>query len=498
MTTLSVPASALAPRNLCTGCASMRGCLAPLTPILSAMNVRSIPASPAQLVASIVHERLVGVDTAIRTVVPPGVELQGQRCQPTPPTRGASSKDAAAQPESGAPVGAGLKGSTEEPAGVAALPTTDSAERDPPPGGMPSALHLMQRRLGSAAPAAKAAYVPAPLQALQLLGPSQTAPAAAMQSTAASTQLALPALPSPAAAAAKGKWRTFVQGQQAASAAEPLLPEQQQPQQQQHQHQRDKPKTQGQQDIRTSLSQWQQRQPQRAGMFMRPAGTSVAVPEAGLPANPSAKPPSSSAMPAPSLKPGGMFARFALGGSSPLAVPAVPAAAQQPTVAAALQPRQAPQPPAVAGFESWTVETNGFSGQENNSAMRAPSKCRKRKSSPLPLPSRQRTLAAPLVPSMVETAPRAPEAATALLSRKLLLPKLAWLSGRFSSADAAGAADAADAAQPQVLPATASAALPSAAAPAAQLPCAAAPPPTVERNLPAELVGLGGGVFDFL
>ncbi|PRW56253.1 putative ATP-dependent DNA helicase HFM1 isoform A [Chlorella sorokiniana] len=38
--------------------------------------------TPIQVVASIVHERLVGVDSAIKVVVPPGVELQGRACQP--------------------------------------------------------------------------------------------------------------------------------------------------------------------------------------------------------------------------------------------------------------------------------------------------------------------------------------------------------------------------------------------------------------------------------
>ncbi|PSC72622.1 putative ATP-dependent DNA helicase HFM1 [Micractinium conductrix] len=64
-----------------------------------------------EVVASVVHERLVGVDTAMRTAVPPGVELQGQRCQVAPkaaPATGPWQQQQQQQGSGGLPAARGL------------------------------------------------------------------------------------------------------------------------------------------------------------------------------------------------------------------------------------------------------------------------------------------------------------------------------------------------------------------------------------------------------
>ncbi|KAL4421686.1 hypothetical protein ABPG77_010630 [Micractinium sp. CCAP 211/92] len=368
-----------------------------------------------ELVASVVHERLVGVDTAVRTVVPSGVELHGQRFQPPPPRPPVASSPAdAANPGVVAPADAGLELSTEEAAGTVALPTVGPAEQGLLLDGTADALRLMQRRQGSTDSAPRAAALPATAQAPPgRPGRPGRQASQAVANAAADTSAGskLSATPDPMqrlvqpqlAAAAKGKWRTFVQGSRAA--CEPRSPAQQLPreqeqQAQQPQQQGDECKTLGQKDLRSSLSQWQQRQPQRAGMHL--PGSIAAAPAAGGSSSLSTMLPSS-IVPSPSFQTGG------------------------------LQPDLSELP----------------------------------------------------VMSSVEAAPEA------ALPRRPLLPNLAWLSGRFSSADAAMAPAA-----------------PKAPLSAAQPPSDVLPPALVSlhskqtrvvpHGAPAEVPSIGGGLFDFL
>lgn len=368
----------------------------------------------------------------------------------------------------------------EDAAGAAASPAS-RAEQDPLPGGMPGALQLMQRRLGSTDPGSSAAALPAPVQAAQVLGPRPTAATGAIAAAAspqynAAIDQSQPPPPLPAVTA-KRKWRSFMQGPLAAS--ESPQPAQQQVQVQQPQPQLDKPKAQGQQDIRTSLSQWQ---PQRAGMHL--PRVSTVSPAAGLTTNSRAMRPSSS-IPAPALQPGGLFAHFALGSSSLAAAPGMQASVRQPAVAAA-SPLPLPQPAALLG--SWAGAKSGASAasadQENEPAAGGISK-RRKLSSLLPLSSQLGLAPRPELPP-VGPPLRAAEAAADPMPRKPLLPRLAWLSGRFSGPAAAPA--------PAMLEAAVSTARPPDVLPHAQASLQAA----AQHSPPVGVPSIGVGVFDFL
>ncbi|KAL4457640.1 hypothetical protein ABPG75_012505 [Micractinium tetrahymenae] len=453
-------------------------------------------AQPIELVASVVHERLVGMDTAIRTVVPPGVELQGQRCQAAQPKQApaGSARGTAAQPGSAPPAEAVPEDSAEDGAAAAASPAAARPELDAPPGGMPGALQLMQRRLGSTGGAPRAAAAPAPVPAPPQQASRQT-PAAAAAGSAASPQTSMAAvparvqlaLPPPPAAAAKGKWRSFVQAPQAAP--EPAQQQQQPPPQ-------EKPRPQGQQDIRASLSQWQQRQPQRAGMFGRPPSAGITVPAAGPGLSGSALRPGNS-VPAPSFQPGGLFSRFALGSGSAAEVPAAAPAAQQAAVAAVHQPhheqwQQQQESAPLFGIRAAAASFPSAARPDQENEPDGETANKRRKLSSLLPPSTLLGSALPLVPLVPQAAEpaRAPQASVAAAPppRKPVLPKLAWLSGRFGSAAATP--------DPAVLAAPAD----SANEPAVPLPAAAPPPPppaAPQQIPPAEVGGLGTGMFDF-
>lgn len=485
------PATCRAPR---LAAFSMPGCLGVTASLFQPKHHSFARPLLPQLVASVVHERLVGVDMAVRTVVPSGVELHGQRFQPPPPRPPVASSPAdAANPGVVTPADAGLELSTEEAAGIAALPTVGPAEQGLLLDGTADALRLMQRRQGSTDSAPRAAPVPATAQAPTLQLASQAVANAAADTSAGSKLSATPdAMQRPVqpqlAAAAKGKWGTFVQGSRAA--CEPQSPAQQLPreqeqQAQQPQQQGDKCKTLGQKGLRSSLSQWQQRQPQRAGMHL--PGSIAAAPAAGGSSSLSTMLPSS-IVPSPSFQTGGLFARFALGSRSTAGAPVMQTAVQQPPAATALQQgREHQQPQLPPLFGSWCPTKLGASsisaGQENDPVAVATSK-RRKLSSLLP-PSRQPDLLELPVMSSVEAAPEA------ALPRRPLLPNLAWLSGRFSSADAAMAPAA-----------------PKAPLSAAQPPADVLPPALVSlhskqtrvvpNGAPAEVPSIGGGLFDFL
>jgi hypothetical protein len=355
---------------------------------------------PAQVVASIVHEKLVGVDVAVRTVVPPGAKLQGRQRQ-------AATQACAAAPEPAAADGLMERGQEGpvQPAEPCDGPTAAvQGARKPRKSGRAAekpgralvpakgAKHgHSQMPIGPAAPAVAAPPKTLTVQA-ETLGPplqpaSVTAPAAVTDSA--------------------GKWRQFVapapegQAQGGGTLQQLSL---------QETLQRSAAKAKGRPAA------------QPGGLLLQSQGAGLGPPSAAAPGTgdePPAAPSAAalSASPGGMPVPGGLFAQFAFRG----AAEARPAAMAGPTAALRRAPTATahPQPRGLLGSLPAERAATAAGGQAASALQLAGHK-------------RKLDAATPARDAAATSAAAGPAAAPAIPATKLNLPKLSWLSVKFS------------------------------------------------------------------
>lgn len=272
--------------------------------------------APPQIVASIVQEWLVGVDSAIKVVVPPGVELQGSARPPAAPGEAAGSgQEQQREQPAGCLYGAEAHapqadcGSGGADGGLGKGPAAEGAAASGPPAdgrsGTAGARQLMQRKLDAAGPAAAQ-------QEQQQRQQAALAPAASKRSAALAA--ANPA-PDPPAAGGPGRWTGFVPAPAATKAPQPALKQSTL----QQSLQRGAAATRAQTPLPGAGQQQRQGQQQAAQPSAKPGAAAT------LQAAPSRLPTSLAAGP-----PGALFQQFALGSSMPPPAPKTAGPAWQP------------------------------------------------------------------------------------------------------------------------------------------------------------------------
>ena len=445
-------------------------------PLLLAVQLVHAPFPALKVVASIVHERLVGVDVAVKTVVPPGARLaaQGQGQLTKQPLQ--EQQPGSNSPLAIAAAGYGSAGGEQRAEPVPAPEPVRSSH------GRPAAVAPSNppRRLSgraAEAPSGPRRAVPAPAAPPSVYqGAAPAAAPAGLQQQQwqpplvqqqQQQQLSTMPLPTAAAAAAAaaagtggGRWRSFV-GAPAAPTASPAASSAAQQQQQ-----RQPPVPQARQQL-PSQSRWPLLggaggQPQLGALAPVAATQVPAAPPAQVSASAFAacRPPSRT----PSMQPGGLFSQFAFSATKP-AVPARPGPAQQSNTGGG----GGGMPHGLLGRGLLGSSTPAATQQEQQEQPEAAAKRRKLSAflaaAHLPAAAQQQPAAGAAVelragPTVVAPA-SAPAAAPPGSRSALHLPKLGFLSSRFAPA-AASQPSPAQPAQAVGQPATAAVAVPPA------------------------------------
>ena len=412
-----------------------------------------------QVVASVVHERLVGVDVAVRTTVPPGVRLQGQACQAAKMAAAGVPEAAAAQEGWQVGDGGGTMPAASEPAQPDGTTAAPHSVREPRKSARGAPGRAVEAAGGKQQPAQKqgaakaapgrqaAAAAPAPPSSPHTAGP----PAPALHPTAAAAA---------ATTRPKGKWRAFTappEQQQAGAAGGGSGPGGQPqghggPLQQisiQAALQRGGAATQSRQPTLFSWKQQKQASTPAAASLQGPAGPGpglgLAAPVAAGQGPEACQPSSHAAM----GQPGGPFSQFALhsssrvqagGGASgvPLSAGLAAGAGAQAVQPAWLRRGLLGGPPPAAPV----VQSQPFAAGMGEAA----GKRRKLAASLAAVPARAASVPSEDPPAVVPAAaPTRPAAAPAPPPETgkvaaLSLPKLNWLSGMFGPVAAQPAA----------------------------------------------------------